>query len=197
MKNIVLAAILMLGLQVMLGCASNQKAGQGRVILENSMKGEDLPKWVSDPKTNWEQESQLYFKSNYTVAGNQRVNGCWDLAKLEMKESLLSELAQDIKGEINLANEGISEGLDPLITKSIRTNIEGQVRGLKTQEQVFERYTINQIERVDCYVMGSMSKGDYAVLKNSVLKNLASVSAEVAAAVRKRQKEFFTEQKGD
>jgi hypothetical protein len=179
----------------MLACSTSPKSNQGRVVLENSLKGEDMPNWVSDTKTNWEQDNNLYFKSSYTIAGNQRVNGCWDLAKLDMKESLLSELSQDIKGEINLANEGISEGLDPLITKSIRTNIEGQVRGLKTQEQLFERYTVNHVERIDCFVMGSMTKADYALLKNSVLKNLSSVSAEVAEAVRKRQKDFFTEKK--
>ncbi len=195
MKNLLLSITVLVGLQLLLACSTSQKPNQARVVLENSMKGEDLPKWVSDAKINWEQDNQLYFKSSYTIAGNQRINGCWDLAKIEMKESLLSELSQDIKGEVSLANEGISEGLDPLITKSIRTNIEGQVRGLKTQEQVFERYTVNQVERIDCFVMGTMSKADYAVLKTSVLKNLASVSAEVADAVRKRQKDFFSEKK--
>ena len=195
MKNVILTITVFLGLQLLLGCSTSQKSKQGRVVIENSLKGEELPSWVADPKTNWEKDTELFFKSSYTVAGNQRINGCWDLAKLEMKESLLSELSQDIKGEVTLANEGISEGLDPLITKSVRTNIEGQVRGLKTQEQIFERYVINDIERIDCFVMGTMSKTDYAVLKNSIFKQLTSVSAEVADAVRKRQKEFFSEKK--
>ena len=103
MKNFVLAVIAILSLQIMVGCSSSQKAGSGRIVIENSVKGDDLPKWVTNTKVSWEESDQHYFKSTYTVAGNQRINGCWDLAKLEMKESLLSELSQDIKGEISLA----------------------------------------------------------------------------------------------
>lgn len=182
--------VLLFGALGLFSCSISPKVQQ-REILENSLRGESMPKWVAEAKVAWEEDSNHYFKSSYTVAGNQRINGCYDLAKLELKENLLSELSQDVKGELNLANEGISEGLDPLITKSVRTSIDGTIRGLKTQEQIFERYKISDIERVDCYVKSSMTKSDYQLLKNSVLKQMASVNAEVAEAVRKRQKDFF------
>lgn len=168
---------------------------QGRLVLDNSARGGELPAWVSSGQVGWEQGDSMYFKSTYTVGSGQRVNGCYDLAKLDLKESLLSELSQDIKGELNLGSEGISEGLDPLVTKSIRTNIEGTVRGLKVREQYFERYVVSDVERVDCYVQALMTKTDYNKLKNSVLKQMASVSDDVAAAMRKRQHNFFNDDK--
>jgi hypothetical protein len=152
-----------------------------------------MPPWVASGQVGWEQGDSVFFKSTYTVGANQRVNGCYDLAKLEMKESLLSELSQDIKGELNLGSEGISEGLDPLVTKSIRTNIEGTVKGLRMREQLYERYVVGDVERVDCYVQALMSKVDYNKLKNSVLKQMASVSDDVASAMRKRQHNFFND----
>jgi hypothetical protein len=183
-----------LGLTLVLAaCASGPKGSKqpGRVVLDNSAHGGVLPEWVNSGSVGWEQGDSIFLKSIYTVGGNQRVNGCYDLAKLEMKESLLSELSQDIKGELNLASEGISEGLDPLVTKSIRTNIEGTIKGLRVREQLFERYVVADVERVECFVQAAMSKVDYNKLKNSVLKQMSSVSDDVAAALRKRQKSFF------
>lgn len=175
------------------GCGSAPHNGlkQGRFVLDNSSRGGELPTWVTSGQVAWEQGDSMFFKSTYTVSANQRVNGCYDLAKLELKESLLSELSQDIKGELNLGSEGISEGLDPLVTKSIRTNIEGTVKGLRMREQLYERYVVADVERVDCYVQALMAKTDYNKLKNSVLKQMASVSEDVAVAMRKRQQNFF------
>ncbi|MBK7962444.1 MAG: hypothetical protein IPK04_15410 [Bdellovibrionales bacterium] len=111
------------------GSAPHNSLRPGRFVLDNSARGGELPAWVTSGQVAWDQGDSMFFKSTYTVGANQRVNGCYDLAKLELKESLLSELSQDIKGELNLGSEGISEGLDPLVTKSIRTNIEGTVKG--------------------------------------------------------------------
>jgi hypothetical protein len=186
--NLIQTALLVILLGA--GCAQSAKT-PNRLVLENSMHGEDLPKWVMQSKVGWIESDRQLFKASYTVQGNQRVNGCYDLAKIELKENLLSELSQDVKGEINLANEGIAENLSPLITKSIRTSIDGNIKGLKTEELVYERYVISDIERIDCYVKSSMSKSDYQQLKISVLKQMSSVSAEVAEALRRRQKDFF------
>lgn len=108
-----------------------------------------------------------------------------------MKETLLSEIKEDVVGETLLANEGISENADPLITKSIRTSIAGNIKGLRVNETAFERYVTNDIERLDCFVLGSMTKSEYARLKQMVTNNLVSVSSEVAKAVQQRQADFF------
>jgi hypothetical protein len=150
-----------------------------------------MPDWVKSTKVSWEDKERIYFKSNFTVTGGQRVNGCLDLAKIELNEVLLSSVKNSMKAEINLANQGIDEGLDPMITKSIQSSLEGEIRGLRPEETVFQRYKIEDTERIDCFVLASLSKSDYARLKQGSFQRLVSVSDEVKAAVQKRQEEFF------
>ncbi len=183
-------------LATLAGCSTmtNQAAKQ-RTVIDNSMRGAQLPAWVYGAESAWEEGDRYNFRSNYTINANQRINGCYDLAKLELTESLLSELRQDILGEVSLANEGISESMDPLITKSIRKAIVGNVKGLRIKSQVYERYLVNDVERVDCFVRGEMSRSDYTSLRQSVSRDVASVSDEVGMVVRKRQADFFRDKK--
>jgi|GEM_PF-3328404 len=176
-----------------LGCTSRQLVNEqpGRIILDNSLRGEELPEWTRSTKTSWEENGELVSRTSYTVRGNQKVNGCFDLAKLESKEQLLSQLKEEVSGEINLASEGVSEDFDPLITKSLRTSMAGKIQGLRIKEQAFERYMVNSIERIDCFVLSSMKSSDYSNLKSSILQNLVFVDDKVKQAVRERQKKFF------
>jgi hypothetical protein len=147
--------------------------------------------WVKESKTSWEKDELVYFKALYTVKGSQRLNGCFDLAKLEMSEMVLENIRHDIKGEIALANEGIAEEADPLITKSISKSFIGNIKGLIMVEQAYERYMLADNERLDCFVLSTISKQEYRQLKNHSLEQLISVSEDVARVVRKKQKDFF------
>lgn len=192
-KNNKMTLVLFLSLGSMLlgACATTPTLKMQKIVIDNSARGGELPKWVGDPKTSWEQDDNVFFKSLYSVKGNQRLNGCYDLAKLEMSETVLENIKHEIKGEIALANEGIAEEADPLITKSISKTFNGNIRGLKQIEQAYERYLVHESERIDCYLLSTMSKQDYNKLKNNSLDQVISVSDEVAKAIRQKQTNFF------
>ena len=172
------------------GCTSLSQGVQ-KTVLDNSVQGKSLPNWTRETKVSWSDQELIYFRSTYAVRGDQRVNGCYDLAKLNVKENLLSEMNNEIRGELNLADSGIAENTDPMITKAIQSSIEGKVRGLRITEEAYERYIVNHTERIDCFVLAEMTKGDYQKLKISVLTKLSSVSEDVSRALQKRQAEFF------
>lgn len=177
------------------GCSSGPKVDgvAGRFVLDNSNRGDDLPDWTKSTRVGWEDNGMYYVRAEHTVKGNQRVNACYDLAKLDLKEGLLSEISSSIKGEINLASEGTAEELDPMLTKSLMTEIKGNIKGLRVQEQAFERYIVNDVERVDCFVLASMKASDYRQLRSTALQQALSASAEAAKAMRDRQVRFFNE----
>jgi hypothetical protein len=163
-----------------------------KVVIDNAMGGEKMPDWTRDGKVSWEDGKNRVYKGVFTVRGDQRVSGCYDLAKMEIKENLISEISSEIKGEINLASEGINEAMDPMINKSFHQQMEASIRGLNIQEQLFERYIIEDTERIDCFVMGSIAQTDYRALKNNIIQKLSKNSAEVANAMKTKQVNFFT-----
>ena len=185
--------LLVSSMLVSFGCATNSVSPKTRVVLDNSNRGGSLPEWATSSKVSWDEGNLFMFKASFTVNGNQRVNGCYDLARFEVKEKLLSEIKEDIKGEINLASEGISDGVDPLLTKSMSSTINGNIKALRFQDEAFERYLVNDVERVDCFVKARLEKSEYLKLRQAVLNNLISVSPGVADAIRKKQKKFFDE----
>jgi hypothetical protein len=149
------------------------------------------PKWAEGTEVGWQEGDFTLLRSQYTVRGDQRINSCYDLARVDLKETLLTSLKDDITGELNLAGEGLSEGADPLLSKSFRSEFKGRVQGLSISEQYYERYVVGDVERIDCFVLSKIKNSDYQRLKTQLLTNLMQVSEEVAQAVRNRQKEFF------
>ncbi len=180
LKKILLASILITG------CSSLQTE---RKVLDSNANGR--PNWATGTTMSWLDGDLVHLRSQYTIRGDQRINSCYDFAKVDLKESLLTSLKDDITGELNLAGEGLSEGADPLISKSFRSEFKGRLQGLAISDQYFERYVIADVERIDCFVLSKMKNSDYQRLKSQLLSNLIQVSEEVARAVRNRQKEFF------
>src|SRR5208282_4350077 len=86
---------------VITACATTPKQGdtsrtdQRRVFLDSSTHEDALPTWAKDNKIVWEANGKVYFHSTHTVLGSQSVDGCYDLAKLDGTEKLLSEIADD------------------------------------------------------------------------------------------------------
>ena len=125
------------------------------------------------------------------MRGDQRINACYDLARLGLFETILAEVRSELKAANDLASEGTSENEDALLTKSLSENLGGTLRGVKIRSRAFERYEINQVERIDCHVLSEMSERDYQKIKNEVVKAKTSVADAVSEAVREKQKEFF------
>lgn len=174
------------------GCSTNSKiAEKRRQVIDNTYHGENLPEWTRDGKSSWDDGKNVVFKAEHTIRGDQRVNACFDLAKMDLKENVVTEISANIKGEINLASEGISEASETALTKSFTQQIEVNISGLKHKEQLFERYLNGDTERVDCFVMATMTHHDYEMLKTNVLQKAARSNSELAEILRKRQSEFF------
>lgn len=173
-------------------CASQQKTEikPGRLVIDNSKHGSELPAWVYDTAISEEEGDKILFKSQFTIMGSERVNSCYDLAKLEMNEKVLSEIDNEFRGEVLMASQGITDG-GPLLTKSLISKLSGNIRGLRYKDQAYERYVTSGIERIDCFVRAQMSKRDYIALKTSVLDQLVASNNEVAIAMRKRQALFL------
>jgi hypothetical protein len=177
--------------------AEEKAAARRRVVIDNTYHGPTLPEWTRDGKSSWDDGKVLYFKAEHTVRGDQRIDACFDLAKMNLKENLVTEISATIKGEINLASEGISEASETALTKSFTQQIEANITGLKHSEQLFERYLNGDTERIDCFVMSKMTHDDYSMLKTHVLQKAAKSNSELAEILRKRQAQFFSNNSSD
>ena len=187
MKNKVIIGI---GFLVLNGCANMVPTAMTKVIIDKSYSS-GRPDWMENQKDSWEEKESVYFKTTYTIRGDQRVNACYDLARLSVHESVLAEVKSDIRAENNLASEGLSENEDQMITKSLTESLKGTISGLNVQSKVFERYVINHTERIDCSVLTSMKKTDYEKAKRNSAQAVLSVHAKVAEVVREKQQRFF------
>jgi len=186
---------LMLG-SLLAGCATtnfaeDKAAEKRRVVIDNTYHRPALPDWTRDGKLSWEEKDVIVFKAQHTVRGDQRVDSCFDLAKMDLKENLVTEISSNLRGEINLASEGMSEASETAITKSFTQQLEADIAGLKLSEQLFERYLNADIERIDCFVMGKMTRRDYEALRMRVLQNTAKSNSELAQILKHRQLNFF------
>lgn len=165
------------------GCAS-----KGKVILDSSP---NRPSWVGTNTMTWQEDGKLFLKAIHTVRGNERLNGCYDLAKLDAKEQLLGEIANDVKGSLDNAQESISEQAEVVLTKVRSSEYEGQISGLRFSEQYFERYQIGDNERIDCHVLSEMTTADYNKTKQAVVNKVVAVDPRIKEAIAKKNINFF------
>ena len=187
MKN---KMIMSLGILILNGCANMVPASMTKMIVDKSYSNH-RPDWMDNQKESWEENDSIYFKTTYTIRGDQRMNVCYDLARLSVHETVLAEIKSDIRAENNLASEGLSENEDQMITKSLTESLKGTISGLNIQSKMFERYVINSTERIDCSILTSIKKSDYAKVKRNSAQVVLSVRAKVADAVREKQQRFF------
>ena len=100
------------------------------------------PKWTDSNKTAWEIKGVVYLKSTYTVRGNERANGCIDLAKLDTKENLISEIQNEVRGSLDNAQQSISEDAEIILGKARSAEFSGKISGLRFTESYWEKYQI-------------------------------------------------------
>jgi hypothetical protein len=172
------------------GCASSGSK-VGRVFIDSPNHKDSSPEWTQKQKVSWESGSAVYFRDAHTVRGNERLNACYDLAKLDAKEVLLTELASDVRGRIDNANTSISESTEIVLGKVRTEEFGGRIVGLKTDETWFERYKIGDDERVDCFVLSKIRKSDYDRVKREVVDKVVEADPRIKEAIAKKQIEFF------
>jgi len=149
------------------------------------------PAWANSTKIAWEESGQVFFRVEYTIRGDERVNGCYQLARLEGKETLLREISEELRGQIDNAQQSISENAEIILNQSRSSEFNGRVNGLRYSEQYHERYKIDGTERVDCFLLGSIKKNDYETLRRAVVLKLVEVDPGLRQALLKRQVGFF------
>lgn len=166
------------------GCAT-QPTG----LLTSSQ--DSRPSWVNSPKVTWLEGMQIYFKTQYSIRGDERLNGCYQLAKLESKEALLREIADEIHGQIDSAQQSLSENAELLLNQSRSSEFGGRVTGLRSLEQYHERTKVDGVERIDCYLLTSLSKADYDSIRREVIYKVVSVDPALKETLNRRQIQFY------
>ena len=189
MKKI-LQVVSIASLSLLSACSTS---GPKREFVDSSTHKDNAPSWVLNTKVTWEDGSKIMLKSSHTVRGDERAAGCYDLAKLDANESLLSELANDVKGRIDNASQSISENAETILGKVRKGEYEGRVTGLRFTDQYFERYRIGEVERIDCYTLAEITKQDYAQMKRVVVDKIVAVDPRIKEAVTQGQINFFAD----
>lgn len=170
--------------------SSCSSTGPTKVVLDSSP---ERPDWVKGNKIIWEDSGNTYLRSTHTVNGSERINGCYDLAKLDSKENLLSEIANDVRGRLDNAQQSISENAEVLLGKVRSGEFEGKITGLRHLETYYERYRIGETERLDCQVLSEISRANYNTTKQAVLNKLIAIDQRIKEAITKKQVEFFSD----
>lgn len=187
MRHVTLLSILF----IILGCTSLPEKYKGRVFLDSSIQKDNPLDWAETTKVSWEDDGKLFFKASHTIRGDERVNGCFDLAHLDAKEVLLSEIANDIKGSVDNAQQSLSEDAQIILGKVRSAEFSGRVTGLRFTEQYFERYVVAGVERIDCHALGEIKHDDYDRVKRLVVNRVTQADPRLKDAVLRKQIDFF------
>jgi hypothetical protein len=189
-KNLLLVISLIPAIPIFIGCATTGAGRSGdpsKKLIQTSYREGEEPTWVRDSRISWEEGENRVFKSSYVVPGNRRVNGCFDLARAETKEHLLTEIASDVRGEFVRASQGLDEAIDENTTKTWVEKFSGETRGLRFVGQVYERFLVNENEKVECFVIAQIAKADYQALRSRVYNNAVRTNERVRKALEDRQ----------
>lgn len=174
----------------LVGCGSVDK----KSVLETG-NPEGRPDWVSSNKITWNEGDQIFIRTQYVIRGDERVNGCYQLAKLETKETVLREISEQIRGQIDSAQQSISEDAEAILNQSRSSEFKGRVIGMRNLEQYHERAKVSGTERIECFLLSSIKTQDYEKIRKEVVDKLVAVDSELKAALNRRQIDFFSANK--
>ena len=128
---------LLLTLIVLLwGCSSTPR----KMVLDTSSP--ERPDWVDDSRISWSEDKRIHFKGDYTVRGNERADACIDLAKLNVKEALITEIQEELKGAVDNASDSIREDAEIILSKSRSAEYSGSISGLRFVGRYWEKYAL-------------------------------------------------------
>jgi len=190
MKKKLLVLILSVGVLAIASCSTTG----ARKITDSSG---DKPSWVKSSKIGWEENNKVFTRGTSTVKGDQRVDACYDLARLEAREALVSEIQVYIKGIIDNHFQSMSENAEILLSKSRTSEFAGQVSGLRMSERYFERYIVSDNERVECQVLSEISMKDYDRTKRLIVDKIQEADPKIKEAIKQKHIDFFAAPKKD
>jgi len=179
----------MVGLSFMASCASGPQLR--RVFVDSTSHRDDLPDWAKSTQTSWEKDGKIFVMATNNVRGTDRVDGCYDLARLNAKEQILSEIANDVRGRLDNAQQSISESAEVVLGKVRSGEFEGRLTGLRFSQAYYERYMLGETEKISCYVLSEIKQSDYDQVKRSVVDKVVAVDPKIKEAILSKQVDFF------
>ena len=150
------------------------------------------PSWVDSDKVSWKDGGKIFFRGNYTIRGNERANACIDLAKLNVKETLITEIKEELKGAIDTAQDSIREDAEIILTKSQSSQYKGSISGLRFTSTYWEKYALlTREQKISCYVLGKIKDAEYQKTKKRILYRITNANPKLKEALAKKQIDFF------
>lgn len=170
--------------------AACSSTGPKKIILDQS--SEDKPSWTNSSKLAWQDGKSIYLKATHTIKSNERANGCIDLAKLDSKENLISEIKNEIKGSIDNAQQSINVDAEVIVGKVRSSKFQGSISGLRFVESYWEKYQMgNDEQAITCHVLSKIEEADYIKMKKAILNNVIAIEPRIKEAITKKQVNFF------
>lgn len=190
MKKKLSVLILSVGVFAVASCSTTGS----KVVTDSSG---DKPSWAKSSKISWEENNKVFIRGTSTVRGNERVDACYDLAKLDAKEALVSEIQSDIKGVLDNSIQSISENAEVVLGKSRTSEFEGKIMGQRFSERYFERAIVSDNERVECQLLSEISQKDYDRMKRLIVDKVQEVDPKIKEAIKQKHIDFFAAPKKD
>ncbi|NDG85001.1 MAG: hypothetical protein EBX52_08200 [Proteobacteria bacterium] len=181
--------LIALSLCTLAACSSSPEIK--KIVID---QGGSEPSWVKETKTAWEEDGKIHFRGTQQIRGNERLSGCYDLARLNAKSQIVGEIQERLRGLLTTNESTLNENVEILLTKSRSVEFDGDVKGVRFTEEYFTRYRIGDDERVDCQVLSEISKEDYSRLKRAILNKVEEADPKLKEQIRQKHLDFF---KGD
>lgn len=188
MKTIKILFVMCMSLSLW-ACATAES--KKRQVLDTGTEGAKRPEWVSSTRNAWDERDKTNFKSQASVKGNERLDACFDISRLNAKEAILTEASESIRGRLDEARQAISEDAETILQKSRSTEFSGKVSGIRFIETYYERYLVNNQERIDCFTLAQLSQADFIKIKQGLLSDIFRVDPKLKEAVTQKQIDFF------
>jgi hypothetical protein len=193
MKNQNLRLLPFLSLLALVGCSTGAVRPDKleKQVIDNGSGGSP-PAWVQDTKVSWIGDGNVHkFKAFHSIKGDERLNACFELARLDAQEQITSEIWADFKATVSHSTNGISESMEDIFVQSRNLETKSNIRGLRFTEAYHQRYLVNGTERVDCFVLGELTDGDYRQMRAHLLSPVVEANPELRKAIEDKHKEMF------
>ena len=149
------------------------------------------PAWVGNSKTSWEESGRRVFRSSQQIRGNERLSGCYDLARINGRSLIVSEIQSQIRGVLDTHEASLSENAEILLSKSRSEEFGARATGIRFSEEYFLRFRIEDEERIDCHVLAEISNEDYRSLKRKILYQVEEADPRLKEQIKQKHIDFF------
>lgn len=176
------------------GCSGSGSVKGDKVekqVLDTGAGG-SVPAWVQDAKVSWVADGNVHrFKAFHSIKGDERLTACYELAKLNAQEQITSEIWADFKAAVSHSTQGVSESTEDVFVQSRNLETRGNIRGLRFAEAFHQRYLVNGMERIDCFVLGELSDADFRQMRSHILSPVVQASPELRKAIEEKHLDLY------